>query len=936
MRHSPLLLLFAFAALLLPARMTAQPLIFAHPTSTSAFVGDSSATFAVLATGSPSPSYQWQISTDSGSTWNNLSGNATYANVTTASLTINSPGLSLNGYKYRCTVTSASVPTNSFGAKLKVYAAPTVTPVLTVTPSTIASNSTANITLHITGLNSGDSVRIRRYLDLNGNGSADIGEPDVQDILVTDGQAVAFGNVTDPNIPGDDDGTANGSITTHLTLPTSPEVGQLAGKYIIVVASPSGEFKPVTQPLTITQPAYGQSISGQITSGGSPLPNSGLALLTLDSYGDTLFATGTVSDAGGNFTISAPSGASYYLLPVHLGNVASFQNASPVSLGAGQTITGQNLSMVAATNTISGNVSSNGNGVPSLQMFIQSSSSSISLSYSDKDGNFAVGVTPDQWKFELSDLSLGLLQYLKPNSKPTVDTTGGNQNLYMTLTQANAMIYGTVTNNLSNPLANVSLDGNDSGSFNPNTVTNTSGNYYMLAHGPGSGSDSWFIQPDSSASGLSGYIIPPGQSVNLTSGQAQQVNFTVSPVTAHLQGYVTQNGTPVSGVTVGASPSNTSSSTWISAVTDANGYFDIGVYGGTWTITLDNGSASSNNLVGPNLTETVADGQTLSGIAFQVKPGTGIISGTVVDLNSSPMAFTNVFAYATINGVLYNAGSQTDSNGNYSFPVINGTWTVNVGPSGFAQQTVTVTGASQTANFAETVITGQPQNQTVTVGQSTVFSVQTSAPGTVSFQWQVSTNGGSAWSNTSDNTIYVGSTSSVLNVNSIPIGLNGYQYRCIAGYNTTLTYSSPATLTVLTLFQQWQSTEFGSNAGNPSIAGPLADPDHDGLPNLIEYALGSNPLIATGSSFRPVAAIAVNPTDQLLHLTLTANLNANATDVTVTAEVSADLVTWNSGATYVDTVSDTTNNGIRTLVLRDHTPLTAGTRRFIRLRVTGS
>ena len=61
-----------------------------------------------------------------------------------------------------------------------------------------------------------------------------------------------------------------------------------------------------------------------------------------------------------------------------------------------------------------------------------------------------------------------------------------------------------------------------------------------------------------------------------------------------------------------------------------------------------------------------------------------------------------------------------------------------------------------------------------------------------------------------------------------------------------------------------------------------------------------------------------------------------ATDVTVTAEVSADLVTWNSGATYVDTVSDTTNNGIRTLVLRDHTPLTAGTRRFIRLRVTGS
>ena len=101
---------------------------------------------------------------------------------------------------------------------------------------------------------------------------------------------------------------------------------------------------------------------------------------------------------------------------------------------------------------------------------------------------------------------------------------------------------------------------------------------------------------DSSGAGLSGYILPSGQSVDLASGQAQQVNFTVSPVNAHLQGHVTNNGTPVSGVTVGASPYNTSSSTWISAVTDANGYFDIGVYGGTWTITLDNSSASSNDV----------------------------------------------------------------------------------------------------------------------------------------------------------------------------------------------------------------------------------------------------------------------------------------------------------------------------------------------------
>ena len=290
--------------------------------------------------------------------------------------------------------------------------------------------------------------------------------------------------------------------------------------------------------------------------------------------------------------------------------------------------------------------------------------------------------------------------------------------------------------------------------------------------------------------------------------------------------------------------------------------------------------AESNNLVGPSLTGTVTDGQTISGISFQVKTGTGTISGTVLDANGNPVTYNSVNASATINGVTYSAGIQTDGSGNYSFPVINGSWTVSVSQPGFASQTVNVTGATQTANFVESIITMQPSDQTVGAGQNATFNVQVNAPGSVSFQWQLSTDHGSTWSNLSDNSTYAGSTSSaVLSVNNVSISMSGYQYRCVVTYNSTPTTSTAGALNVLTPFQQWQSSYFGGNAGNPSIAGPLADPDHDGIVNLIEYALGSNPLSPANVS-RPSPVVALDPNDNQLHLTLTANLNPSATDVT--------------------------------------------------------
>lgn len=76
-----------------------------------------SASFTIVATNTTN--YQWQISTNGGSTYTNLSNTGVYSNVTTATLNIsNSTGL--DGMFYKCIVSNASFSTNSNGVRLTV------------------------------------------------------------------------------------------------------------------------------------------------------------------------------------------------------------------------------------------------------------------------------------------------------------------------------------------------------------------------------------------------------------------------------------------------------------------------------------------------------------------------------------------------------------------------------------------------------------------------------------------------------------------------------------------------------------------------------------------------------------------------------------------------------------------------------------------------
>lgn len=101
------------AILALVPQLTWPPIIVTQPSSTTV-VAPAIAAFTVLATSEITISYQWQISTDSGSNFTDLTNSGVYSNVTTATMNIsNSTGLNTNQYRCVCTNGSGSKTTDA-------------------------------------------------------------------------------------------------------------------------------------------------------------------------------------------------------------------------------------------------------------------------------------------------------------------------------------------------------------------------------------------------------------------------------------------------------------------------------------------------------------------------------------------------------------------------------------------------------------------------------------------------------------------------------------------------------------------------------------------------------------------------------------------------------------------------------------------------------
>ena len=248
---------------------------------------------------------------------------------------------------------------------------------------------------------------------------------------------------------------------------------------------------------------------------------------------------------------------------------------------------------------------------------------------------------------------------------------------------------------------------------------------------------------------------------------------------------------------------------------------------------------------------------------------------------------------------------------------------VYVGLIGFSNVNTTLCTAiydnvSVTASGGSTLVA--PSTLAATPGNAQVALSWTASTGATSYNVKRSTTSGGPYVTVATATATTYTDMSVTN------GMTYYYVVSAFDGTTESANSTLASAMPVTPEQSWRVSYFGTPA-NTGNAADAADPDGDGISNLMEYALGSNPLTA-GTSGLPFSDI--ESSNGLNYMTITVPKNSAATDITYIVEVSGDMQTWNSGTTYTTTLQSTAT----VLRVRDNVAVSTAGQRFIRLRVT--
>lgn len=183
-------------------------------------------------------------------------------------------------------------------------------------------------------------------------------------------------------------------------------------------------------------------------------------------------------------------------------------------------------------------------------------------------------------------------------------------------------------------------------------------------------------------------------------------------------------------------------------------------------------------------------------------------------------------------------------------------------------------------------ITANPVDRGALPGGSVSFSATATGSNPLSYQWLF------------NDAPISGATAQTLTVSNVSAGNEG-RYACVVTNSAGSATSTSAKFVLQRTFAEWQTQFFNAaEQADTAISGVNADPDGDGISNLLEFFHGLNPRIAaTAADRNALPQIGVEPatgTPLFLTLTFRQGLRAGASATELQVSPTLGSGTWNA------------------------------------------